>query len=177
LKKKHFVIATVFLLVINLTALATLSYNRWIRPQLQDVQQESVEALDSMRSEMRLTPGQFERMQGRRVSFEREIESLQSKMQEAKNALIRETRRPSPDLDRIDAIIEEYSNLQALIQKKTMRNLLKDRELLSPRQQETYFSLFEDHMRGQGRKYRGGRRGKGGPRWRRDSQIYERIKK
>jgi Spy/CpxP family protein refolding chaperone len=177
MKKKHFVIATVFLCVINITALATFSYNRWIRPKSMDVQQESFEPLQVLRSEMRLTPQQMERMQGRRLSFEREIASLRENMQEAKDSLVKETRKPSPDLDRIDAIIEEYSRLQASIQKRTMRNLLKDRELLNPQQQKKYFSLFEDHMRGIGRRQRARGRGKGGPRWRKESQQDKRIQK
>jgi Spy/CpxP family protein refolding chaperone len=119
----------------------------------------------------------MERIQSRRVSFENEIESLQSRMWETKNSLVRETKRPSPDLDRIDALIEEFSRLQASVQKKTIRNLLKDKELLTPQQQERYFSLFEDHMRGQGRRHRGRGRGRGGHRWRRESQIDERIKR
>ncbi|MFC2164100.1 Spy/CpxP family protein refolding chaperone [Acidobacteriota bacterium] len=177
MKKKHFVLVLILLFVINIGALATLSYNRWLRPQSWDMQQDTVDAGRDLRNEMRLTPRQMERIQGRRVSFDNEIESLQNKMWETKISLVQETKRPSPDLDRIDALIEEFSRLQASAQKKTMRNLLKDKELLTPQQRERYFSLFEDHMRRQGRGHRGRGRGRGGPRWRRESQKDERIKR
>jgi len=173
MKKKRLLIALVLLSVINLTALATLSYNRWLKPKSRDVQQYSFDTRSDLRAEMNLTPRQMERLQDRRMSFEKEIESLRMKMLETKNSLLIETRKPSPDLDRIDTLIEEFSRLQASIQKITMRNLLKDKDLLTPHQQERYFSLFEDHLRGQGRRHRGRGRGKGGPRWRREYQDGE----
>jgi len=173
MKKKRFVIALVLLSFINITALATLSYNRWLRPKSKAVQQDTLDTWNGLREEVRLTPRQMERMQGRRLSFEKEIESLRERMWETKNSLAHETRKPSPDLDRLDALIEEFSGLQASIQKKTMRNLLKDKDLLTPQQQERYFSLFEDHMRGQGRRQRGRGKGRGGPRWMREPQRDE----
>ena len=177
MKKKHVVLALVLLFAINIAALATLTYNRWLRPQSRGFQQDALDIGSDLRFEMSLTPRQMESIQDRRVSFENEIEYLRNKMWQTKNSIVQETRRPNPDIDRIDALIEEFSGLQASIQKKTMRNLLKDKELLTPQQRERYFSLFEDHMRGQGRGHRGRGRGRGGPRWRRKSQIDERTKK
>jgi Spy/CpxP family protein refolding chaperone len=90
-------------------------------------------------------------------------------MEEKRLYLIDELKRPSPDLNHIDKIVDELSELQGEVQKKTIRNLLKDKELLTPGQQETYLSIFEEHMRGQGRGR--GRRGRGrGPRWLRENQ-------
>lgn len=177
MKKKSFVIALVLLFFINITALATLSYNRWLRPKSKAVQQDTLDTWNGLREAMRLTPRQMERMHGRRLSFEKEIESLRERMWETRNSLAHEIRKPSPDLNRIDALIEEFSGLQASIQKRTMRNLLKDKELLSPQQQKRYFSLFEDHMRGQGRRQRGRGKGRGRSRWMRESPKDERIKR
>jgi Spy/CpxP family protein refolding chaperone len=177
MKKKPLVLILILLFVINITALATLTYNRWLRPQSRAMQEDVLDARDDLWIEMRLTPRQVERIQGRRISFENKIESLRRKMWETKNSLVRETKSPSPDLDRIDALIDEFSRLQASVQKITMRNLLKDKELLTPPQQEKYFSLFEDHMRGQGRGHRGRGRGRGGPRWRRRHQDGEGAKR
>jgi hypothetical protein len=88
-------------------------------------------------------------------------------MEKKRIRLIEELRNTSPDLDRIDRIVDELSGLQAEVQKKTIRNMISDKKLLTPGQQERYFSLFEKYMHGQGRGQ--GRRGRGrGPRWLRE---------
>jgi Spy/CpxP family protein refolding chaperone len=164
MKKKILIFAIVLLCLINLTALATLSYNRWIKPQQKDVSAGQASAWEAMQIQIDLKPNQIQRMQGLRFSFEKNVESLRQEMENKRIHLIEELRNPSPDLDRIDKIVDELSGLQAEVQKKTIRNIINDKKLLTPGQQERYFSLFEQHMHGQGRGQ--GRRGRGrGPRW------------
>ena len=90
-------------------------------------------------------------------------------MEEKRIDLIEEVRNPAPDLNKIDRVVDELSALQAEVQKKTIRNLIKDKQLLTPRQQERYFFMFEEHLHGRGRGQ--GRRGRGrGPRWLRENE-------
>jgi Spy/CpxP family protein refolding chaperone len=163
LKKRIFIIAMALLFIINITALATLSYNRWLKPWPRS---------DESWEELSLSPQQSQKMQNLRFSFEQEVESLRLQMRERRNALLGEARNPSPNLDRIDSLIEEIGVLQINIQKKSVRNLLKDKRVLTPGQQKKYFSLFQEHMDGQGHRYRIRGRGKGrrGPRWLREDQ-------
>jgi hypothetical protein len=169
MKKRLLIFAIVLLCIINITALATLSYNRWIRPQQEDVSMEGASAWEAMQIQIDLKPNQMQRMQGQRLSFEKEVESLRLQMEEKRIDLIEEARNSMPDLDRIDGIVDELSVLQAEVQKKTIRNLIKDKKILSPGQQERYFSMFEKHMHGRGQGQ--GRRGRGrGPRWMRKNQ-------
>jgi Spy/CpxP family protein refolding chaperone len=109
-------------------------------------------------------------MQKLRFSFEQEVESLRQQMWEKRNALLEEARNPSPNISRIDSLIEEIGALQTDIQKKSVRNLLKDKKLLTSRQQEKYFSLFEKHTQVRGRGHRRRGVGRRGPRWLREDQ-------
>lgn len=170
MKKRLLIIAMVILFVINITALTTLSYNRWLKPKPTDSQIGPSDTWRAVQTQVSLSQQQLKRMQGLRFSFEKEIESFRQQMWEKRNSLIEEARNPSPDLERLDKIIEELSELQAKVQKKTIRNLLKDKKLLAPWQQERYFSLFERHMHGRG--WGHGRKGFGrrGPQWLRESQ-------
>lgn len=170
MKKRILILAIVLLCVINITALATLSYNRWFRPQQTETAAEITEAWDTLQAQIALGPHQMQRMQGLRFSYENEVESLRQQMWEKRNRLMDEVRNSSPNMNRIDKMVDELSELQAEVEKKTIRNLIKDKEILTPGQQERYFSLFESHMHGQGRGY--GRRGSGGrgPRWLRGRQ-------
>jgi hypothetical protein len=71
---------------------------------------------------------------------------------------------PEPDLTDVDETIDEIALLQSQIQKKTIRSLMRGKELMTPSQQTRYFSMFEEHVRGmgrgQGRRVRG-KRGRG----------------
>jgi len=107
-------------------------------------------------------------MQNFRLSFEKEVDSLRQQLWEKRNFLLEEARNPSPNLNGIDSLIEEISALQADIQKKSVRNLLKDKEILTPGQQEKYFSLFKEHTQVRGRGYRKKGTGRRGQRWLRE---------
>lgn len=164
MKKKFFIMILVLLFLINITALATLSYNRWFKTKPADVEPEPTDSWTVFQEQISLSPRQSKMMQGFRLDFEKEVESLRRQMEEMRNSLIEEARNPSPDLNRMDKIIEELSSLQASIEKKSMRNLLKDKELLSSGQQERYFSLLKRHAQGRG--WGHGRRGaRGRGRW------------
>ena len=157
MKKRFLIMILVLLFLINITALATISYNRWFKTRTALAEPEFSDSWEAFEEQISLNPRQAETMQSLRLSFEEEVESLRQQMEEKRNSLIEEARSPSPDLNRIDKIIEELSGLQASIQKKSMRNLLKDKELLSSGQQERYFSLLKRHAHGRG--WGHGRRG------------------
>ena len=161
MKKRIFIIALVLLFIINITALATLSYNRWVKAWPRS---------DESWEQLSLTPQQSQKMQNLRLSFEQDVESLRLQMWEKRNSLLEEARNPSPKLDRIDSLIEEIGALQMNIQKRSIRNLLKDKRVLSPRQQERYFSLFQEHVEVRGQRHRMRGKGRRGPRWLREDQ-------
>jgi Spy/CpxP family protein refolding chaperone len=169
MKKRLLIFAIVLLCIINIAALATLSYNRWIRPQQWDTAEGHPSEWEAIQVKIDLKPNQVRRMQGLRSSFERDVESLREQMDKKRIGLIEEVKKSSPDLNYIDTIVDELSMLQAEVQKRTIRNLIKDKKLLTPGQQERYFSMFKEHMQGQGRGW--GRRGRErGPRWMREGQ-------
>lgn len=168
MKKRLFIIAMVLLFVINITALSTLSYNRWIKARPAPLQPDQSETWLTLQKQVSLSSQQSQTMQNLRLSFEKEVDSLRQQMWEKRNFLLEEARNPSPNLNRIDSLIEEISALQVEIQKKSVRNLLKDKEILTPGQQEKYFSLFEKHTQVRGRGHRKKGTGRRGRRWLRE---------
>ncbi|MBN2245040.1 MAG: periplasmic heavy metal sensor [Candidatus Aminicenantes bacterium] len=161
MKKRVVFIVLIFLFIINLTAVATFSYNRWLKPKTDIAEESPQEIWESIQEQVALDPPQLETMKNQRLSFEKEILSLRMEIWQKRRVLIEEIRNPDPDLSRIDKAIDELSRLQVEIQKKTIRNILKDKEILSPWQQRRYFSLFERHLQQPGRGW-----GKGGWGWR-----------
>lgn len=161
MKKRIVLIILIFLFIVNLSAIFTFSYNRWLKPKINISEEDSQEIWDSIQDQVVLDPPQLEKMKSMRFSFEKEILSLRMEIWQKRRVLLEEIRNPNPDLARIDKAIDELSRLQAEIQKKTIRNILKDKEILSPRQQRRYFSLFERHLQRPGRGW-----GRGGHGWR-----------
>jgi Spy/CpxP family protein refolding chaperone len=170
MNKRLMIAALVLLVVINITALATLSYNRWIKTwPVSESQWNQSESWQKLQTEISLNPQQSQTMQDLRLSLSREVESIRQQMSEKRNALLEEARNSSPNLSRIDSLIEEISALQTEIQKKSVRNLLKDKKILTPGQQEKYFSLFEEHLQGRGWRHRMRGKGRRGTRWLREN--------
>jgi Spy/CpxP family protein refolding chaperone len=170
MKKSVFIAVIVLLFVINITALTTFSYNRWLRPKQASSQALQSTSWQTFKEQVSLSPQQSKTMQNLRLSFQQEVESLRQRLWEKRNALVEEARDPSPDLKRIDLLIEEIGALQTEIQKKGIRGLLRDKRLLNPRQQEKYFSLFEEFTQVRGRGYRMRGMGRRGRRWLRENQ-------
>lgn len=168
MKKRLFIIAMVLLFVINIAAFTTMSYNRWLKPWPRSGEQwDQSESWQDLQTHVALNAQQSQKMRNQRFSFEQDVQSLRQSMWKKRNALMQEARNPSPDLNRIDTLIEEIGALQMDIQKKSFRNILKDKTLLTPGQQEKYFSLFEEHMGRGGRRLRIRGKGKRSPGWER----------
>jgi len=161
MKKRFVLIIFIFLFIVNLSAIFTFSYNRWLKPKINLAEEDPQEMWNSIQAQMVLDPPQLEKMKSLRFSFEKEILNLRMEIWKKRRALLEEIRNSDPDLARIDKAVDELSRLQSEIQKKTIRNILKDKEILSPRQQRRYFSLFDRHLQRPGRGW-----GRGGRGWR-----------
>lgn len=165
MKKRLFIIAMALLFVINITALTTFSYHRWIKPRPDPAEAGQQVPWQDLRERISLSAEQSRNMIKKRLSFQQEVGSLRQQMWELRSDLVEEARNPSPDMDRIDSLIEKIGALQVDIQKKSIRDLLEDKKFLTPRQQEKYFSLFREHAQGRNRWFRNRGMGRRGQRW------------
>ena len=146
MKKRLIAFGIIFLVVINISALATLMYNRWFKAQRLDLAADSSESLAAIQNKMSLSTEQLERMRNLRSSYEADIDEIRWQMQEKRKVLVAEIKKAKPDIALINELIDEIGNLQSRVQKRTIRNLLKDKSILTPTQREKYFSMFEDYV-------------------------------
>ncbi len=163
MKRRILPIILAFLFIINLSALAALAYNRWFK-SAEIHPGEPLASLEALQQPIGLDQGQLQQMRGLRGALEDEVFSIQEQIQQRRQALILEMRNAEPDLSQVDDMIDEIARFQSQIQKKTVRSLMRDKELMTPSQQTRYLSLFEEHVqgmgRGRGRRVRG-RQGRG----------------
>lgn len=170
MKKRFITFVIVFLVVINISALFTLAYNRWLRVPPAYVPSVSGDTLAAAQAGLCLNDEQLQQMRTQRVAFEAEIEEIQIKMQEKRKALLEEIKSATPDSALIEKLIDEIGRLQAQVQKKAVRCLFKEKQLLTPDQQEKFFKMFEDHVCTRGIGYRHSALGREGLRCPQDNE-------
>ena len=145
MKKKLGRLALLLLIVINVSALLTFAYNRWVREPAGQPTASPVLA-ETFTRELCLNGQQEKCIKDFRFAFDSEISDIQARMQEKRRALVEELKNGSPDGATLNKLIEDMSRLQAEIQKKAVLNLLKEKEVLTDEQKATFFRLFEDHV-------------------------------
>jgi len=164
MKKKVIVLIFIVILVINVTALAALAYNRWLKNPLSSAEIEGENSWNTLQKKVALTPIQLSELQVQRDHFSDHIQSIRMEIAQKRIELLEEIRKAHPDMESIDQMIDIISRRQADIQKQTVRNLMKDKDVLSLGQRDRYFSLFLEQARAQGQgrglQFRG-RRGQG----------------
>lgn len=137
---------------------------------------------DSVRSYMRFEPEQLERMRELRREMSEEIVPLRDEIHALQDMIGDELRESEPDVARLDSMTARTANLQNRIQQRSLRLILKEREILSP---EQYRALIRFMVPGGvlhpydsgGRRYEGGRgsdRGRGDSRDSRPPPEHER---
>jgi len=151
MKKKLGRSALLLLIVVNVSALVTFAYNRWVREPVRPRTAERALA-DVFTRELCLSGQQAKCIKDFRFAFDSEISDIQARLREKRLALVEELKKGSPDGAILDKLIEDTSRLQAEIEKKAVENLLKEKEVLTDEQKATFFRLFEEHVcpRGQG---------------------------
>jgi len=148
-KNKFITYGLVFLTAINITALLTLAYNRWYVQEKSSQASDPARTVEAVRKELNLTSQQAHKMIDHRNSYQQQIGPEMLKIQEKKRQLFNELRSEKPDQSRINSYIDEISLLQAEIQKKAVKNFLKEKSILDKNQQKHYFSICEQHVCGQ----------------------------
>ena len=146
MKKRILAFGMILLVVINASALVTLSYNRWFKTQKQHPQAVPEETLTAMQTRLCLDDDQLNQMRHVRTSFESESGEIRAKMLEKNKELVTELKKTSPDRVFIEQLIEEINHLQCQVQKKAVSCLIQEKKILNPEQQEKFLKMFEDHV-------------------------------
>lgn len=141
MKKKWFIIALVFLTIVNLSALCTFVYQRWCCP-------EPVCATDStedhgcyMRKHLDITEDQVNRLNAVENSSRPLIKALAIQMKERRIELVKILMDKNSDNAKIEVALRKIDSLQATKQRQIVKRLLDEKGILTPQQQEKFFSL------------------------------------
>lgn len=145
MKKRLWTLGLILLVIINVSALLTFAYNRWLRGP-GERPAASRDLADLFTRQLCLSGEQEKCIRDIRFHFDSDLADVQARMREKKRTMVEEMKKESPDGATIDRLIEEISRLQAEIQKKAVLNLLKEKEVLTDEQKAMFFRIFEDHV-------------------------------
>jgi Spy/CpxP family protein refolding chaperone len=132
--------------VINISALVTFAYHRWLRHQERPAAAAPGGLNAPFESQLSLSGYQKACLKDLLASFDSETKTILAQIQLKKKALVEEMKKEAPDTASLDGLIEEISRLQASIQKKAVLNIYKEKKILTPEQKERYLRMFEDHI-------------------------------
>ena len=148
----------VVLLVLNLSALGTIV----VKTRFWETETSSP---GTIQETLRLSPEQAQAIEIHRESFAGEWEQIESELETVREELLGALRNEEPNPQTVWPKVDEMAQLRARLERQAVEQLMQEKRVLTPEQQDQYFTHVESRMR-QGRGYgygrgRGGGKGRG----------------
>jgi Spy/CpxP family protein refolding chaperone len=137
MKMKILTYSAVILLIVNLTALGVMLYNRWLKPEPAC----PGAGFERLKQELTLSREQEEQLLQNRDDFHARIDTIYIQLQEERRNLIAALRRENTDLEELKDIVKKINVSQLEAQEKVVEHLLKVKHILKPEQQDIFFSI------------------------------------
>ena len=156
--KKIVYILIAFLLILNISTVITILHGSGGLSPSYDMAEVSQVIAD----QLGVDEAQAARISSIRESFETELVTSEQALAEKQNELVRLVSGEYPDMNRVNALIEDIGRMRTQLQKEAVAKMLQEKNVLNPEQQRQYFDEFNTQLgRGQG----GSGRGMGRNRW------------
>jgi len=145
-KKKFLYIALGLLIIINLTAFATLTYHRCCGKNDECKQMEVKDGGIFLCQQLSLSESQIKAMEVLSQNFHMHTDSINSALKIKRSELIKTLSESNPDIKKIESQIEEINDLQADLQKNVIQYLLEKKEKLTTDQQKKFFAILQERF-------------------------------
>jgi len=143
MKSRWIVAAVLVLTVINLAALASFSYHRFLAPRCAPAcPAESRDTIQILKEQLGLDAERFARLQALRQQHQKRTEPVAAKLADKRLELTRAVMPAEPDSQRIRLICRQIDSLQSCMQQLAVRHLMEQKQVLSPEQQEKFYALM-----------------------------------
>jgi Spy/CpxP family protein refolding chaperone len=141
MSKRIIVYAALILTVVNVAALGTMLYYRWSEPSVPCPPETPGQGFEQMKRELSLSPEQIALLQEYRTLFHAELDSLSARLAAVRAELAKELWQDEPDTVSINRIVDEISGLQSSAQRKVIDHLLSVKGMLTPAQQQKFYTI------------------------------------
>lgn len=151
MRKKWIIFGISLLVIINLSALATMGYHRWCRYRVECRYRKIQLEEKTFYQQLSLSNDQIEKMKTCRQSFLTQADQINSVLHQKRSELVDLLITSEPDSERIHIVLNHIDSMQAELHKSVIYYLLKEKELLTPEQQEKFFSIIKERILQDGR--------------------------
>jgi Spy/CpxP family protein refolding chaperone len=149
MKRKILYVALGTLIIINITAFATLTYHRCCGRYDECVHAEVKDRGIYLCQELSLSESQIKDMDIISKNFHLIADSINSVLNNRRFELINMLTESNPDKKKIDSQTEEVNALHAELQKNVIHYLLEKKGKLTPEQQNKFFAIIQERFQRQ----------------------------
>lgn len=147
--KKTLLIGTIIILiVINISALATIFYNNKIRPHRSAETNNLTDEARTrgmhrfMREQLNLTDGQYAQFQEINRTNMTKVHNIASELNNKRIEMMNEIAKKNPNLKILDDIAYDIGSLHYELKKVTIHHFLELKEICTPEQQDSLQKIF-----------------------------------
>lgn len=162
----------VALLVINISAIGTILYHVYNRPDPGFRPEPDAEAPLFMKERMQLNDRQWDDFRQSHRKFRNASRELFSGMHENRKEMLEEIRRENPDKEKLYELADEYGRMHAKLKKRTVDHFLEMKKDITPEQERRMNIFLRNLMQheGLGPPHHGDERERRKHRWRKNRQ-------
>lgn len=144
MKRKIIFFMILLLVIINISALATITYKHWyISNHLESIGRPGIQ-MDILSSELDLSQKQIDQLSKQIGKFESETQVLIDSLRAGGVNLIDEIASTNPDTVKLEMMANKISDYQIQIKRKLIAHLLNEKAILTPEQQQKFFNMFKE---------------------------------
>ena len=154
MKRKLLIVGIALLVIINLSAFATLTYNRYCQKHETCPHKKEHVRGEFLCQELSLTKSQIEEMRALKRSFHSQADSISFVLFKKRTVLVDLLSTQNPDTVKINIALKEMDALQAELQKHVICYLLKEKEMLNPEQRQKFFSIIKERLMRESKHFR-----------------------
>jgi Spy/CpxP family protein refolding chaperone len=146
MKKKWIFLGTMLLVVINISALATIGYIRFYNPRILCPAKDNRLENELFYRQLSLSKRQIEKIRHIREPFAAETGRMCAMLTQKREELVGLMANSRPDSEKIHRTLASIDSAQAELQEKAIHYLLREKEILTPDQQEIFFSVIRERL-------------------------------
>ena len=147
MKEKLLILALIFSLGINIGIFGSIGYKR-LKGKSEERHSREAEhsPMRFLAKELGLSESQTKEIEALRKSLEPKMEEIREELREKKAQLVYLLKESKPDLEKINIQLSEIESLQTKLQKLVIRHLLQEKNILTPEQQDKFFSIISKRL-------------------------------
>ena len=152
MKKRITIYLVVIVTLINLSSLGTIIYLKWIAQNNMPVGVRSENRFEIVKKELQLTTQQLVQFEKIRTELHSKLDSHDTKFSTLRKEMLKEIwQTQKPDSQKIENILEQFSQLQLETQRWIVQHFYKFKEVLTPEQAEKFYKIISERFPGQQR--------------------------